>query len=126
MVTLNQVIAALNDIREHPHIGKFDPESLRTSNNAALRTKQPQESVAILFTRGDLSEFVDSAIQRHTFSLQPNGAAVFTLEGLLKAASTGARPIDPRRLEAALLDLKDETRQARAFNGLASALLNKR
>ncbi|HLK65549.1 MAG TPA: hypothetical protein VKU19_19060 [Bryobacteraceae bacterium] len=114
---LSLLVAASNDAYTDPHRGYFDPKILRRpSKKAELGSDSP----LILFNRRGLCEVVDTGQNRYTFPLKVPGATALNLPAVLPMA----KGIDPARLEAVILDLRDETQMAIALNALAAMRLH--
>ncbi len=118
LTILGLLIDAANDVYTHPRRGFFDPTMLRTvSKKVDLGTDSP----LILFNRRGLCEVVDTGQHRYTFPLKVPGAMSPSLSEVLPLAVG----VDPARLEALVLSLRDETQVAFGLNALAAVRLKK-
>ncbi|MEO8369496.1 MAG: hypothetical protein ABI806_09860 [Candidatus Solibacter sp.] len=117
---INLVIAAYNDVRTNPRRGRFDPASVRRAFNP--RSDGASDSSLILPGNRGFYEAVQTQRGRHNFGLRVAGVRVFTLNGLLAAAGG----IDPDRLSAAILAVRDETTQSAAWVTLAAMRLREK
>jgi hypothetical protein len=114
---LNQLIAAYNDARANPRRGRFDPASVRRTYNP--RSDANSDSALILPGHRGFYEAVQGERGRHNFGLRVPGVNAFTLTALLAASG----PLDPDRMAAAILSLRDETTQSAAWVSLAALRL---
>jgi hypothetical protein len=119
MTALGLLIDAANDAYTHPHWGVFDPTVLRRPN---LKADLGTDSPLILFNRRGLCEVVDTGQHRYTFRLKVPGADALSLAAMLPLA----RGVDPARLEAVIVGLRDETQMVFAMNALAAERLKAR
>jgi len=117
---LNLVITAYNDVRTNPRRGRFDPASVRRVFNP--KSDGSSDSSLILPGNRGFYEAVQTQRGRHNFGLRAPGVSVFTLNGLLSAAGG----IDPDRLSAAILAVRDETTQSAAWVTLAAMRLRQK
>jgi hypothetical protein len=114
---LNQLVAALNDVRTNPRRGKFDPASVRRTFNP--RSDANSDSSLILPGNRGFYEAVQGQRGRHNFGLRVPAVNAFSLTTFLAASG----PLDPDRTAAAVLGLRDETTQAAAWVSLAALRL---
>ena len=114
---LNQLIAAYNDVRANPRRGRFDPASVRRTFNP--RSDANSDSALILPGNRGFYEAVQGERGRHNFGLRVPGASAFTLTTFLASAGQ----LDPDRMAAAVLGLRDETTQSAAWVSLAALRL---
>ncbi len=114
---LNQLVAALNDVRTNPRRGRFDPASARRTFNP--RSDANSDSSLILPGNRGFYEAVQGQRGRHNFGLRVPAVNAFTLMGFLASSV----PLDPDRTGAAVLGLRDETTQAAAWVSLAALRL---
>jgi hypothetical protein len=114
---LNQLIAAYNDVRANPRRGRFDPASVRRTFNP--RSDANSDSALILPGHRGFYEAVQGERGRHNFGLRVPGVDAFTLTTFLASAGQ----LDPDRMAAALLGLRDETTQSAAWVSLAALRL---
>ena len=105
MTTLDLLVRACNDVYVNPRRGKFDPRARRALNDSPLILAGP---------RG-MYEAVQTALGRRNFPLRAPGVSAYSIGTFLAAA----RGIDPARLEAAILGLRDENTRAGALVRLA-------
>lgn len=116
LLALGLMIDASNDAYTSPHKGFFDPQVLRRpSRKASIST----DSSLILFNRRGLFEVVDTGQHRYNFILHVPGVEALRLPAVLPLA----RGVDPARLEALILGLKDEAQMAQALNALVEVRL---
>jgi hypothetical protein len=114
---LNLVIAAYNDVRTNPRRGRFDPASVRRIYNS--KSDGSTDSSLILPGNRGFYEAVQTQRGRRNFGLRVPGVGVFSLPALL----ANANGIDPGRLEAAVMGVRDETTQSAAWISLAALRL---
>jgi hypothetical protein len=114
---MNQLVAACNDVRVSPRRGKFDPASVRRTYSPGSSTGT--DSALILAGRGGLYEAVQTERGRQNFVLRAPRADAFSLAAFLGAAAA----VDPDRLAAIILGLRDENTQAGAWVELAEVRL---
>jgi len=117
---LNLVIAAYNDVRTNPRRGQFDPASVRRVFNP--KSDGSSDSSLILPGNRGFYEAVQTQRGRRNIGLRVPGVSVFTLHALI----AGAIGIDPGRLEAAVMSVRDETTQSAAWISLASLRLREK
>ena len=116
LLALGLMIDACNDAYVSPHKGFFDPQVLRRpSPKGSIST----DSSLILFNRRGLLEVVDTGQHRYNFTLRVPGVEALRLPAVLPLA----RGVDPARLEALILGLKDEAQMAEALNALVAVRL---
>jgi hypothetical protein len=106
---INEVVKSLNNASSRT--SNFDPKRFGSTDMAQILVRPTR-----------LDEVVASDRQWHIFALQLPGVSPFTLPAVLRATAS----TDPARLEAALLEIRDETRLASALNALAELRLNPR
>jgi len=105
MTMLDLLVRAYNDAYVNPRRGKFDPRASRALNDSPLILAGPRGLYEAVQTRGG----------RRNFPLKAPGVTAFTIGGFLAAVSA----VDPARLEAAILGLRDENTRAGALVRLA-------
>jgi hypothetical protein len=105
MATLDLLVRAYNDVYVNPRRGKFDPRATRSATDSPLILAGP---------RG-LYEAVQTGHGRRNFVLKVPGVTALNIGNFLLGATT----IEPERLEAAILGLKDENTRAAALVRLA-------
>jgi hypothetical protein len=115
------LIDALNAADANPRRGRFDPKSLRAIFSRMNDTST--DSALIACGARGAYEVVDGGSERRSFALRAGAVETFTLPAFLERIST---EIDFDRLEACLLSLRDETRQAAALAALADLRLKPR
>lgn len=116
LMALGLVIEAANDAYTSPHKGFFDPQVLRRPSRKASSST---DSSLILFNRRGLFEVVDTGQHRYNFTLHVPGVEALRLPAVLPLA----RGVDAARLEALILELKDEAQMAQALNALVEVRL---
>lgn len=116
LMAVGLMVEAANDAYTHPHKGVFDPKVLRRfSAKASLGS----DTALVLFNRRGLCEVIDTGQHRYDFPLRIPGVQALTLPAVVPLA----RDVDPARLEALIVGLRDETQMALALNALAAARL---
>jgi hypothetical protein len=118
LLATGQAVAAQNDAYDRPRRGRFDPNAVRKIYTGG--SGSGTDSPLILHSRYGLYEIVDSGQARHRFTLHVAGADAFSLA----AAVRNAAAVDPARLEAIVVALRDENQIAKALNALADLRLN--
>jgi len=107
MTVLRDLVRAANDVYVNPRRGRFDPASVRRTFNPNATTSS--DTALILPNANGFFEAVQTVRGRHNFTLRAPGLVAFKIVDFLSAANG----VDPGRLEAAILELKDEnTRMA--------------
>jgi hypothetical protein len=105
MATLDLLVRAYNDVYVNPRRGKFDPRATRSATDSPLILAGP---------RG-LYEAVQTGHGRRNFVLKVPGVTALNIGNFLLGTTT----IEPERLEAVILGLKDENTRAGALVKLA-------
>ncbi len=116
LMALGLMIDASNGAYTSPHKGFFDPQVQRHSTRKA---SIGGDSSLILFNRRGLFEVVDTGQHRYNFTLHVPGVEALRLPAVMPLA----RKVDPARLEALILGLKDEAQMAQALNALVEVRL---
>ena len=116
-LAVSELVKASNDAARRPRRAFFDPASARRafSGRAAAGT----DTSLIVFSKRCLCEVIDTGAGRHYFGLQVAGANVLSLPAVVRNAAG----LDPLRLEAIILNLRDERQMAEALNALAELRL---
>jgi hypothetical protein len=115
MGTLDQLIKAYNDVYSSPRRGRFDPRAARQIYNSDVRVDASSDSSLILPGARGMYEAVQTERGRHNFTLKAPGVAGFDMRSFL----VGADGLEPGRLEAAILGLRDETMRAASLEALS-------
>jgi len=113
----SQAVKVQNDASLHPHSRKFDPKSIHKTFNA--NSDPSTDATLIVFGKSSFYEAVEAGVGRHNFRLNIPGVTALRLPTFISMA----RGIDPDLLEATLVSIHDETRQAEALNALAKLRL---
>jgi hypothetical protein len=116
LTTMNLLVTAYNDVYVNPRRIRFDPRAI------ARRSKDTDsvgDSSLIMAGSRGLYEAVQTRLGRHNFPLRAPSVSAFNMAGFLEAART----IDPARLEAAILGLRDENTCAQSLVALARVRL---
>jgi hypothetical protein len=111
---LKLYVQAANDAYSSPREGRFDPQVLRKHSPLSKSTTSTDSSLILANSRC-LCEVVDTGRGRHNFSLKVPGLQATELTGVVRNASG----VDPERLEAIVLSLREETLMAAGLNALA-------
>jgi hypothetical protein len=116
MSTLDSLVKAYNDVYVNPRRGKFDPKAARRLYNKDSGVDSNSDSSLILAGTRGFYEAVQTELGRHNFMLKAPGVAAFNIGNFLTAAAA----VDPGRLEAAILGLRDENTRAGALARLGA------
>jgi len=115
LLALNQLVIASNDATAEPRRERFEPRLIGKSAPSS-------DSPLILLGRRGVYEVVDAGRNRERFPLTVPGVEALSLPAVVQSA----RPVDPARLEAILLELRDENQQAAALTALVALRLKTR
>ena len=115
LLALNQLVIASNDAANAPRRERFEP---RLISKSAPSTDSP----LILLGKRGIYEVVDAGRNRERFPLSVPGVEALSLPAVVQSA----RAVDPARLEAILLELRDENQQAAALTALVALRLKTR
>jgi hypothetical protein len=113
MAPFRDLLRAANDVYISPRRGRFDPASVRRTFSPNATTGS--DSALILPSVHGFFEAVETVRGRHNFTLRAPGVATFQLKDFISAA----KGVEPARLEAGILELKDENTRAGALVRLA-------
>jgi hypothetical protein len=111
MGTLDLLVKAYNDVYSNPRRGRFDPTAAHKIYNNDARVDTSTDSSLILAGTRGMYEAVETERGRHNFSLKMTGVSALNLANVLMAAGA----VDPGRLEAPILGLRDENTRAGAL-----------
>jgi hypothetical protein len=111
MGTLDLLVRAYNDVYSSPRRGRFEPRAARQIFNKDSGVDSTTDSSLILAGTRGMYEAVQTERGRHNFVLKVPGVSALNLASFLMAAGS----IDPARLEAAILSLRDENTRAQAL-----------
>jgi hypothetical protein len=111
MTTLGLLVKAYNDAYVSPRRGKFDPMAARRIYTRSTGVDSNSDSSLILPGAHGLYEAVQTERGRRNFVLKAPGPPALDLRTFLSAAAG----LDPGRLEAAILGLRDENTRAAAL-----------
>ena len=104
--TLDLLVKAYNDVYTSPRRGRFEPRASRRTTNDSM--------VILAGTRG-LYEAVQTGTGRRHFGLKVPGVTALSIGNFVMSAAA----VDPARLEAQILGLRDENTRAGALVRLA-------
>ena len=113
----NQVVSAYNDAYTSPRSGTFDPRSTRRIYNP--KADVSTDSSLVLPGSRAFYEAVQLEKGRHNFPLRVPSVTAYSLAAFLQRAGA----LDPARLEALILSLRDENRQVNSLLVLAALRL---
>jgi hypothetical protein len=116
-VALKLAVEASNDAAARPRRARFNPKLVRAIYRGT--ESAPADSGLIVMSARRVYEAVDDGIGRHSFALRAPGVTALRLPEAVRAAPRA----DVARLEAILLDLRDETRRVQALSALAALRL---
>jgi hypothetical protein len=111
MGTLDLLVRAYNDVYSNPRRGRFEPRAARQIYNKDTGVDTSTDSSLILAGTRGMYEAVQTERGRHNFTLKVPGVSALNLANFLMAAGT----VDPGRLEAPILGLRDENTRAGAL-----------
>jgi hypothetical protein len=111
MGTFDLLVRACNDVYASPRRGRFDPRAARQIYIKDAGVDASTDSSLILAGTRGMYEAVQTERGRHNFTLKAPAVSAFNLASFLMAAAT----VDPGRLEAPILGLRDETTRAAAL-----------
>jgi hypothetical protein len=109
--TLDMLVRAYNDVYASPRKTKFDPRAVhRVYNNNTRVDSNTDASLIIAGSRG-MYEAVQTERGRHNFMLKVPGVSAMNLASFIMMAGK----VDPDRLLAPILGIKDDTTRAAAL-----------
>jgi hypothetical protein len=112
---LSDTVRALNDARTAPRRARFDPREIRGAQGNTAGAGSGTDVSAIPFGENHFYQVIDTGTARFNYELTVPGVSTFTFSGALKSAQA----LDPQRLEALIMGLRDETKQADAYLAIA-------
>jgi hypothetical protein len=114
---MRDIVTAMNDARINPRAARFEPrpENFTVSKGAGGGT----DVSGIPLAASRFWEVLDTGSGRYNFDLGVTGVDTFNLPAMLSRASR----FDPQRLEALVLSLRDDEKQAEAMVAIAALRL---
>jgi hypothetical protein len=111
MGTLDLLVRAYNDVYSNPRRGRFDPSAATRTFSRDTGVDTTTDSSLILSGTRGMYETVQTKRGGHNFALKVPGISAMNLASFLSATGT----VDPGRLEAPILGLRDENTRAAAL-----------